>query len=69
MPRTSRSCQDAADSLKRCLRESECVRAGGRSMQDCIKEVEECEPLRNAYVLCKREQFNMRSRIQGMKGT
>jgi len=68
MGRDSRSCQDAADTLKRCLRDSQCVK-GGRSMKDCVKEVDECKLYRNAYVLCKQDQFNMRSRIHGVKGT
>ncbi|GBG25506.1 Cytochrome c oxidase assembly factor 5 [Hondaea fermentalgiana] len=65
----SRSCQDAADSLKRCLRESDCVKKEGKSMKECVKHVQECESLKNAYVVCKANQLNMRSRIQGLKAS
>ena len=38
----SRSCQDAADTLKRCLASSDCVKKEGNSMEHCVKVVEEC---------------------------
>jgi len=54
--------------LKRCLKESACMREEGKTMKQCVKQVEECQAYKNAYVICKNQQFNMRSRIQGLKG-
>jgi hypothetical protein len=40
-----------------------------RCREQCVAHVDECKGYRNAYVICKRGQFDMRSRIQGLKGT
>ncbi len=42
MTRKSRSCQRTADTMKRCLAESDCVKLEGHSMKYCVKIVEEC---------------------------
>jgi len=39
-----------------------------RSIEECVKRVDECNALRYTYAECKRGQVNMRSRIQGSKG-
>ena len=53
--------------LKRCLKETECWKKGGKSMSDCAKEGH-CEEYVNGYKLCRMQQLDMRSRIQGNKG-
>jgi len=64
----SHSCKGAADTLKRCLRDSECGRTTNKTLRECAAIADECKPFRTAYFICRREQLDMRSRIQGMKG-
>ena len=63
----SRSCKEAADALMKCILKSDCIYSG-KSIQDCIPIVEDCSPLRIAYVRCKHSVFDTRSRIRGPKG-
>ncbi len=39
----SSKCKDAADELKRCLKETQCFKAGGKSMAECLLETSECQ--------------------------
>lgn len=50
----SSKCKDAADELKRCLKETQCYKAGGKSMADCLLETSECQVslLYLSYHLC-----------------
>lgn len=69
MSSQSRSCKDAAENLKRCLRETECFQSGEFTMKECLQKTDECESLNYAHSTCMRGQLDMRRRIQGFKGT
>ena len=65
----SRSCQEAGDTLKECLRKTECYRSGKHTMKECLRMTDECTAVHHAYVVCMRGQVDMRTRIQGNKAT
>lgn len=68
----SKSCTGLLDQLVRCVAESDCVKREGRTIKDCIKDEkgvpENCAGVHATYVKCKRNQVDMRTRIQGNKG-
>lgn len=68
----SKSCSGLLDELVRCVAESDCVKKEGRSIKDCIKSEEGvpkvCSGVHATFVKCKRNQVDMRTRIQGNKG-
>lgn len=64
------ACHGILESLVRCLRASECVKARGRSVSDCLGAGEaeaECSALRIQWLECRRRAADARSRIQGNK--
>lgn len=69
MSRNSRSCELAAETLKKCLRDTDCFKSGEYSMKECLQRGNECRDLANAYFICMRGQLDMRSRIQGFKAS
>lgn len=48
------------------MAKTECVKNGGE-VRSCLKEETECNALRTAYFECRRESFDMRTRITGPK--
>ena len=65
--KSTRSCQQTADSLKECLRQTECMKSGKYSMAECAEQGE-CAPLYHAYVRCRQSLLDGRARIRGIKG-
>ncbi|WZN58846.1 cytochrome c oxidase assembly protein [Chloropicon roscoffensis] len=62
------ACAGVMQDLAKCIAESKCIKEEKRSIEECVKRVDECNALRYTYAECKRGQVNMRSRIQGSKG-
>jgi hypothetical protein len=64
----TKSCKEIARSLVDCMKESECMKQGG-DFKTCLEQdnSKECQAYRTAYFNCRREQFDMRSRITGPK--
>ena len=68
-PRMSKSCEGLIKEVAKCVARSECIRAGGKSAKQCVREAPpECDNLRHQLVQCKTGQVNMRNRIRGNKG-
>lgn len=67
--RPKRACEDAMRALLRCVAESECVRAQGGSVKECLREApqSECRAYHTGYFECRRSQLDMRTRIRGPK--
>lgn len=61
-------CKDIAQTLLDCLKQTECMKAGG-SAKECMgtDEAPDCQVYRNTYFECKRSQLDMRTRIRGSK--
>jgi len=61
-------CKDIAETLLDCLRQTECMKSGGRA-RDCMDAAAapDCQVFRNTYFECKRSQLDMRTRIRGNK--
>lgn len=67
---TTPACHGILESLVRCVRTSECVKAHGRSVSDCLgggQAEAECSALRIRWLECRRRAADARSRIQGNK--
>lgn len=66
-----RSCHDQGEALKDCIRATECYKSGKYTMKECLEREDnvQCKDLQYAYYVCKREQLDMRSRIQGIKSS
>ena len=65
-----KSCKEIVDQLKSCLKKDDCVVKGGKTPVECLRSPElsdKCKQLRQAFFFCKKEQLNMRTRIQGPK--
>ena len=65
----SRSCAEAAETLKACVRKTECYQSGQYTMRECLERTKECQDVYHAFVMCMRGQVDMRTRIQGNKAT
>jgi hypothetical protein len=64
---SSRSCHDAAEALKNCLRQTDCFKSGKFTLRECVSQTTECKDVHYAFTTCMRSQLDMRGRIQGFK--
>mmetsp|Transcript_35433 Transcript_35433/g.69366 ORF Transcript_35433/g.69366 Transcript_35433/m.69366 type:complete len:80 (-) Transcript_35433:126-365(-) len=62
-------CDSFKMKLLKCISTSECAERGG-SQRECVQSddiPDECKALRNAFIKCRRGQFDARARLQGNK--
>lgn len=64
LKRMGNSCKEIAQSLIACLKISECYKQGN-NLKKCMEIDESCVKYKNAYAMCKRSAFDMRTRIKG----
>lgn len=65
----SSSCKGLLTKYAECLRKTECMKSGQKTLKDCMAEhAPECEQFRYALFTCRKGQVDARTRIQGNKG-